>query len=425
MLSTNTSPRSLYVLSDIPGFRECVKEPQQEQQEQQEQPPKTLLKVNKVEYHENPSQYYKVIRYDKTILSYDTTSLFGLCRSVIVNSVNQVVSFSPPKSIKVEDFLSSYEEPISTRLIAEEFVEGTMMNVFWDETTGLNGAWEIATRNSIGGGESSSNSRFRNLFIDALKQCNLDLNQLQKRFCYSFVLQHPENRIVIPVAKPTLYLVEVYEIVNTEDGTVNVFPLDRDIVQKSSEFQATSVQFPERYTDWATLEDLNNKYASLNTNFDMMGVVIRDPTTNNRCKLRNPTYELCKNLKGVDAKRQFKYLSLRRDGRLKSFLEEMPSIYKKDFSRFRTNVHDFTRQLYANYVSCYIRKEKHGSEYPVEYKQHMFELHKQYVNDMKPRGEHVNHATVVQYVNSLEPIRLLYALNAPMRKKQVDIVEQI
>ena len=320
MQSTNTNTtRSLYVLSNIPGFRECINEPQ-EQSEQK--PTKTLLKVNKVEYHENPSQYYKVIRYDKTILSYDTTSLFGLCRSVIVNSVNHVVSFSPPKSIKVASFLDSYEEPISIPLIAEEFVEGTMMNVFWDETTGLNGAWEIATRNSIGGDDKTqTSSRFRKLFIDALKHCNLDLNQLQKRFCYSFVLQHPENRIVLPVAKPALYLVEAYEIVNTEDGTVNVFPLDRDIVQKSSEFQASSVRFPERYTDWATLEDLNNKYASMNTKYDMMGVVIRDPTTNNRCKLRNPTYELCKNLKGVESKRQYQYLSLRKDGRLKTFLE--------------------------------------------------------------------------------------------------------
>jgi hypothetical protein len=127
----------------------------------------------------------------------------------------------------------------------------------------------------------------------------------------------------------------------------------------------------------------------------------------------------------MESKRKYQYLSLRKDGRLKTFLEEMPSTYKKDFSRFRTNVHDFTRQLYANYVSCYIKKEQPSSEYPVEYKQHMFELHKLYTTTLKPKGEHVNNSVVVQYVNNLEPIRLLYALNAPMRKRQVDIVQQI
>jgi hypothetical protein len=410
------SASNLYIVSNIPGFKECVNEEAQ-----------TSLKVSKVEYTSKNNQFYKVIRYDKSVLTHDMVSITGICRSIIVNSANKVVSFAPPKCIKTDDFISKYQEPIADSLIAEEFVEGTMMNVFWDETAGLDGAWEIATRNSVGGDisvdKTSNTTRFRKLFIEALKQSNLELNSLERRYCYSFVLQHPENKIVVPVVKPQLYLIELYEIVNTEDFTTNVFPLDKNVVEKMKDFQGTNVRFPEKYTGWKTLDDLKDKYASMNTPYDIMGVVIRDPTTNERCKLRNPNYEFCKNIKGVEAKRQYQYLCLKKEGKMKAFLEEMPA-YRTDFSKFRKNVHDFTKQLYSNYISCYIKKELHGSEYPVEYRQHMFELHKQYTTVLKPKGEHINFKVVIDYVNNLDPGRLFYTLSAPMRKRREDISVQ-
>jgi hypothetical protein len=78
----------------------------------------------------------------------------------------------------------------------------------------------------------------------------------------------------------------------------------------------------------------------------------------------------------------------------------------------------------CNYISCYIKKELHGSEYPVEYRQHMFELHKQYATVLKPKGEHINFKVVMDYVNNLDPGRLFYTLSAPMRKRREDISVQ-
>ena len=94
-----------------------------------------------------------------------------------------------------------------------------MINVFFDKNVGLLGSWEISTRNIVGAicnfyKSSNSNKTFRQMFIEAAMVCNLDINNLDKELSYSFVLQHPENKIVIPFSKPDLYLVAVYKIYN-------------------------------------------------------------------------------------------------------------------------------------------------------------------------------------------------------------------
>ena len=61
-----------------------------------------ILKLNKVECKTSNNQKYKVIRYDKNFLSVDLVPTYGLCRSVILNSNNDVVSFAPPVSVEAE-----------------------------------------------------------------------------------------------------------------------------------------------------------------------------------------------------------------------------------------------------------------------------------------------------------------------------------
>ena len=56
------------------------------------------------------------------------------------------------------------------------------------------------------------------------KDNNLNFNLLDKNFCYSFVLQHPENRIVVSFTTPQLYLISIFNIYHIDENNINETP---------------------------------------------------------------------------------------------------------------------------------------------------------------------------------------------------------
>jgi hypothetical protein len=409
-----------YILSDIPGFTNLVKNDVKDDS--------SILKLNKLECRTSNNASYRVIRYDKNFLSHDLVRSYGLCRSIIVNSNNKVVGFAPPKSISSEDFITTYSEN-ENGVIAEEFVEGTMINVFWDDSIGVSGGWEIATRNTIGATSSfykgPKAKTFRDMFLEAAKESNLVFESLLKSHCYSFVLQHPENRIVVPFKKPQLYLVAVYEIINEENSVyVNVY--DHRECNKSFPFTlvGADIKLPKVYT-FETYTELIDKYGSMNTSYDVVGVVLYNKVTGERTKIRNPVYEQVRNLRGNQPKLQYQYLSLRNQGKVKDFLTFYPE-NKKEFSTYRDHVHLFTERLFENYISCYIKKEKPLKEFSDQYRTHMYNIHQKFLTDLREKKLFVTNTIVQKYVNQLHPSLLMYCLNYHMRKRSIDnIVEDI
>ena len=386
------------------------------------------LKLNKVECKtSNPEGYkYKVITYDKSILSYDNILSFGLCRSIVVNEDNHVVCFAPQKSTASDIFIKKYPV-INENIVTEEFVEGTMVNVFWDPKIGLSGAWEITTRNTVGAVSSfykSSNTKtFRTMFIEATKECNIILERLNKKFCYSFVLQHPENRIVVPFSKPALYLVGLYHITN-EPNNIKVYNYNLSLI--SNELLSyiglddTGIRFPEKY-NCNNYTELINKYASMNTSYNILGLHIYNILTGERTKIRNPVYEEVRQLRGNQPKLQYQYLCLRKEGKVKDYLQYYPE-NKHDFSQFRDQVHLFTNTLHNNYISCYIKKEQPLLNYSEQYRTHMYNIHQLFINDLREKKMRVTNTVVIKYVNELHPSLLMYCLNHNMRKRNVDFI---
>lgn len=399
-------------LSKIPDFNNLVNGTTTET---------NILKLNNVECRTSNNQKYSVISYLKDFLCLDMIPTYGLFRSVILNSAKDVVGFAPPKSIPSDRFIQMYPDK-NEHLIAQEFVEGTMINVFWDSTIGLAGGWEISTRNTVGATSSffkgSHQKSFRDMFLEAAKENNLQLENLNKLYCYSFVLQHPDNRIVVPFNKPTLYLVALYHIKNIEGNIlVNTVPIT-DI--KNFDWGPANIKFPKVY-EWNTYSDLIEKYASMNTPYDMVGVVVYNELTGERMKIRNPVYEQVRHLRGNQPKLQYQYLCLRKEGKVSDFLKFYPE-NKKEFSRFRDQVHLFTNTIFTNYVSCYIKKEKPLMEFSEQYRTHMFNIHKIYTDELREKKLFVNNTVVIQYVNKLHPSLLMYCLNFQMRKRNIDTI---
>jgi hypothetical protein len=332
------------------------------------------------------------------------------------------VCFSPPKSIPTDEFIKKYPNKTDA-IVAQEFVEGTMINVFWDENIGLSGGWEIATRNTVGatsGFYKSTNSKtFRTMFLEAAQENNLYLNNLNPAYCFSFVLQHPENRIVVPFNKARIYLAAVYNIDNTEPNNIRVYSYNMDEMRMLNWMNA-DIKFPQTY-NLDSYTELINQYASMNTSYDVLGFVLYNTQTGERSKIRNPVYEQVRALRGNQPKLQYQYLTLRKQNKVKDFLTYYPE-NKRNFSEYREQLHLFTNTLFMNYISCYIKKEKPLKQYSEQYRTHMFELHKLYITSLREKSLVVNNRTVIDYVNNLQTTLLMYCLNFHMRKRSVDFI---
>jgi hypothetical protein len=406
-----------YILSDIIGFNDIIRCGFNNSVRGDNTNNLQILKSTQIESRTSNKASYKVIRYDKNFLSFDLVSSYGLCRSVIINSNNKVVGFAPPKSIKCDEFIKKYNEN-TDGIVAEQFVEGTMINVFWDNSIG---GWEIATRNTVGATSSfykgKQSKTFRDMFFDASKETNLVIEDLEKEYCYSFVIQHPENRIVVPFNKPDLYLVAIYKIHNDNN---NIFVNVYDIQNCKKMFSNTSVKLPEVY-NFSKYSELIEKFGSMNTSYDVVGVVVHNKITGERTKIRNPVYEQVRNLRGNQPKLQYQYLCLRNERRAKEFLKFYPE-YKNEFSNFRDQVHLFTNTLFFNYITCYIKKERHLKDFSEQYRTHMFNIHKIFLNELKEKKLYVTNRVVQKFVNELHPSLLMYCLNLQMRKRNIDTI---
>ena len=384
-----------------------------------------ILKLNNSKCKSSDNLIYKIITYDKKMLNIDLFEKYGLYRSIIINIDNNVVGYGPPKSMLQGEFMKKY--PIKTdEIIAEVFVEGTMINVFWNNKIGITGGWEISTKRNVGGDcyffKTKNSKTFRTMFLEAAKENKLILENLNRDYSFSFVLQHPENRIVIPFKKPQLYLVAIYRIYNIKEVNKEVIIHNYNMrLFDKSIFNSTTIKFPDIYL-FNQYSDLIDKYASMNSSYDIQGVIIYNNQTGERIKIRNPVYEQVKSLRGNQPKLQYQYISLRKQGKVCDFLKYYPE-HKKDFSQFRDQIHKFTNTLFKNYVACYIKKEKPLCEFPEQHKTHMFNIHQIYINELKENKLFVTNTIVIHYVNEMLPSLLMYCLNFHMRKRNIDFIK--
>ena len=137
----------------------------------------------------------------------------------------------------------------------------------------------------------NSDKTFRYLFLDAINDQQLEFEQLDKNYCYSFVLQHPENKIVVPLTEKKIILTNVYEINNSgENVTITTRPVD---VVKN--FDGTNIyQYSVKSEFW---DELLEHYASDNLDYTQQGIVVINEE-GHRMKIRNRNYERVKHLKG-------------------------------------------------------------------------------------------------------------------------------
>lgn len=414
---------------------------------------------------------FYTLKYDRaklTVEQYETTGRF---RSVVFDRNGAICCVAPCKMLPLTDEMKTLNvNSVGGHLVAEELVEGIMVNLFWND-----GQWYVATKSCVGyvsfdhilqaeaeeqaraatnnetGAETEAETGadtetetaprvfqklsvqeiLRRRICDVLSLLPGGLDAIPKEYCYSLVIQHPKNQIVNTITVPKLYIVAVFQLTHMSDSdsdSVKVIRIDRDIF--SANFGGSVSHMPHTLTSVphdteddaaaaedataATVDDYCALYASADTkSVSLPGVVFVDTDTGACYKKRNPKYELVKKRKGMEQKLMAQYIQLRKDHGIDEYLKYHPQ-HSRAFRQFRERLHDYTQRLYDAYIEHYIKKDaKPLKEYDRELKTHMYKLHYDtYLATMKDAGAFITKHTVINYVNQLTAAQQLACLNA-------------
>ena len=366
---------------------------------------------------------YTIVRYNKSLIdmkNMDNASTLGHMRSVIVSKEGKVVCYSPPKSIQWETFRHS-DYYFSHQPIFEEYVEGTMINMFWDEYCQ---SWEFATKNTIGCKKSFqcidclqtySNEQppktFEDMFLEAYYHNNLHYINFDKTKCYSFVLQHPENRIVSHIIEPRVYLIACYKIKNNYVILGDMSDIKEQVNDLVNIKQFPSVlRFPLKYEDTTDVEDFRN-----HPDYNVMGVVIKNPVNGYYAKVRNVTYMNVKEMVGNSPSLLSRFITLYKDMKLNEYISLFPE-HHEYFYYYQCLLVNYIALLETSYHYIYILKNDVNNYFTKENKQHvnvvyhLKQLHNKYRAEKSIRGSFYKSVNVTEYVNNMDHSNLFYAL---------------
>jgi hypothetical protein len=344
---------------------------------------------------------YLVLQYTRPITDEPAGEKVGHLRSVVHRN-GKIVCVAPARARVMTRFAEAYNP---FECVAEEVVEGTMVNLFYDDE------WRLATRGTVGARSRfyKGAPTFRQMFLEAAGAAGLDFERLPKEYCYSFSVQHPKNRIVCPVATARLYLVGRYQI-DADARTATRIPYSDAI---SALLAGTDVRFPDTWP-MSDFDAVTAVYAATTTAYAVPGVMFRHAGTGARAKVCNPNYEAVRRLRGNHPKEQYRYLVLRQACELDAYLRYYPED-REAFRAFAGHVDAFIKQLHSSYVQA--RPLRGGDEVVERHlRPHVRALHKIYLRTLRAAGRRVHYDTVTAYVSTLPPARLMHAVNYPLRR---------
>ncbi len=358
---------------------------------------KTYLESVGVSVREFESSPYAVVRYVKGKTDFEKTPELVWARSVIWNvDTHRPVCVAPRKA-------SYGQPPCKKQLQYENFVDGSMINVFATRNCKTNQVdYQCASRSQLNAsGTFYSEKTFQAMFMEALAEKKI--TALQDLFgpsdmptsdypstFLSFVLQHPEHRVVERVKRPTVYLVQTGRVKSTgevEFTAKNHFLEHLSLVSTSIEFEDEKSLF-----DWF-------REQAYQRGWTWQGYVFKDGE-GNRWRIRSNTYKILRSLRGSEAGADLRFLRLRYDGKVPDYLKH----YHEDrqtFWNFEQKLRKETRAVYDAYVEVHKAHAKKLGDLENPIRTAVYLLHSHYLKDLRPQNQHVSLATAIELINSM------------------------
>jgi hypothetical protein len=340
---------------------------------------------------------YALVRYVKSTSNFELPHV-RWCRSVIVNKETRCpICVAPPKADELTDVSINEAE------VAEEFVDGTMVNVFQERE----GKAELATRSRLGGRTRfyEQGKTFGEMFEDAMRSVSADSYESLlppfkdgvARFT-STVLQHPANRLVRSITEPAIYMVHQGTV--NADGLIHMMEDAGDFEFSMSEsadpeiqaYKLEPIRAAKSVKDWVSQQ-------SQERGFGWQGLVLKDGE-GRRWRQRSDMYETVRRFRGNESSVEERFARLRKTRSIDQYVSFYPEdrevLYELE-GRLRKN----TRQLWHFYSDVFRARKTPYYQLPWPYKHHVSQLHNLYKDTLRAQGKKVDLEQVIRYVNNL------------------------
>jgi hypothetical protein len=335
---------------------------------------------------------YAIVRYVKgqSELINETMPWVRWMRSVVWDThKNRPVSVAPPKAMNTE-------VPSSPALSVEEFVEGVMVNGFVTESPDMN--W--ATRSTLGATTGFYGTKtFAEMVKDAEAVRHWGRGDLAGTLRYSkytfgsFVLQHPEHRVVQKIDTPTLYLIHLGRV--DEDGRITIADSPADWHESLREWAVKS------YWSLADGETAAQRLDSMIHTADStwQGLVFRG-SGGQRWRVRSLSYKILRELRGKESRIEERFTRLRAQGMVRLYTQNWPE-EQQAFWELEKRLRGLTSKIYTEYCAVHKEKSKVFLDVPIPLRSTVYHLHGIYLNSLRPKNLTLKMPVVIQFVNNL------------------------
>jgi hypothetical protein len=303
------------------------------------------------------NEHYALVHYVKgqSNLSLPHVRLF---RSVVWDVIDNLpVSVTAPKSEDGESLPSEAGDFVVT-----PFHDGVLVGQFHCKYTGQT---LMHTRTYFGGANTFySKKTFGEMFAEAVDSSLLSPQQGQS---FTYVLQHPENRVVTPVVRPRAVCVHVAQVL--PDGVVESSPVWERAVSYRRGLHDTAGDVLARYNAGGPL-DQGVCVLSLGTDYK-------------RFKVRKPAYNAIRVLRGNNASLDYTWLTLWQSATIHDYLKAYPE--EKDRAHALMNAwKTATGEVFRYYEDVFKRHTLTMAQAPRKYKPLLYELHELYKSTRTP-----------------------------------------
>jgi hypothetical protein len=367
-----------------------------------------------------------LIRYVKGTSNMDLPHVRA-CRSVVWNTAtHRPVSVTAFKSESVGDTDSMQMTPV----IIEEFVDGVMIGQFWDAVTE---SWRIHTRSTLDARcRYYSKRSFAELFAEAAATVGLNTDSLDRAVSYTWILQHPENRVVCPVQRPRIVLVQQVRIAaDTLVASTEANPAGEQVagvVEYVSSIPTALESFrPKRYYDSAAT-DSSYAHAAAGANHIMLmllasmrngiqhqGLVFRSPAEPfRRWKTRSQMYDTVRHLRGNTARLDYMWMDMWSRGTLEDYLKWYPEERRPAMDIIQ-KWKAVTQEAYNLYVAIFKARSTERTAVPAKLKPLVYGLHTHYTTALKPAKRSLDWRECVSWCNDRDTALKIFVLNWDQR----------